>query len=504
MLRFVAGVTLAILGLGCTKARPLVNDPRLCPDWQGTIGPTFQGKCIQCHSSAEGGQLLGGYAVSSYNLAIGTGVPPSEIAGGADSKLVSTLNPATATAPHADMGDVYTLTKKWVVDCRASFLNEAYSVHTAGVMNPAEPDFHGTAVIDANGQYDLRLCQSCHGKDLKGGASTPSCLTCHQGGGAKACGACHAYPPATGAHAIHSVGGVLAKQVACSTCHPDHKAAEDHAYGSDGLLRSGPAQVALSGLAALTPANGKRLAPPTWDPTLRTCNNVYCHGATTPDSAAVTNSPSWDGPPRPASQACSYCHGTPPNGAGGKLCATCHRSVVDAQVKLINTSLHLNGTVDFADADTPCNACHGSATSNAPPPDLQGNTASSAKGVGMHQRHLTAPLLGIRGPIECSECHQVPATVGSPGHLGPGHAPGTVASAAVFPNVTGSGTLARAQSAQPTWNATSLTCSGSYCHGGGEPLNVDTSVGLQQTPSWVLADSGACHAYPPATGAHAI
>ena len=35
-------------------------------------------------------------------------------------------------------------------------------------------------------------------------------------------------------------------------------------------------------------------------------------------------------------------------------------------------------------------------------------------GVGQHQRHVTAPVLGIRGPIQCSECHQVPADVQQP------------------------------------------------------------------------------------------
>jgi predicted CxxxxCH...CXXCH cytochrome family protein len=398
---------------------------------------------------------------------------------------------------------------------KARLLEEEAPVHTAGVLDPNQPDFHGTLLLNSN--FNFGLCQTCHGQDFKGGTAGVSCLTCHQGSGGiqpgvmnsdgtPACGACHGATPASGKHKVHVDGGLLATKFVCSTCHPDHKSAQDHAFASDGSLRTGPAQVSLTGLAALSPADGTRVGPPTWDPSGRTCSNVYCHGATFADSAAVTNGPSWDAPPRPATQTCTFCHGLPPNGAGGTGCSNCHRSVVDAQSNLINPSLHLNGTVDFADPNTPCNTCHGSASSAAPPPDLQGNSAPSAVGVGQHQRHLTAPVLGIRGPIQCSECHQVPANVLSPGHFGQGHAPGAVVGAAVFPNVTGSGTLARAQSASPKWNPDSTTCSGAYCHGGGEPLNTDKTPGLLQTPNWGQPDSGACgvtcHGIPPQFAGH--
>jgi predicted CxxxxCH...CXXCH cytochrome family protein len=498
-LSIAAGIALAAVSFGCTKARSLADDPRLCPNWQTKIGPVFQERCSQCHSSGTG-TPQGGYDVSTYNLALGSGTPPPVVAGASDSRLLTVLNPVTATASHQGMEDVYALARTWVVDCRATFLDESISVHSAGVMDPTQPDFHGRHILDNN--YDLRLCQSCHGQDLQGGSSQVNCLDCHQGTGAKACGSCHAYPPATAAHTIHAAGGLLAKQIACSTCHPNHQSAKDHGYGADGLLRTSPALVVLSGLAA----SGTRTAPPAWDPASRTCKNVYCHGATMPDSAAVTSSPSWDASPRPATQACTYCHGVPPNGAGGRRCSNCHSSVVDANFTLVSTVLHLNGTVDFADPNTPCSTCHGSPASNAPPPDLQGSSDPAAKGVGQHQRHLTSPLLGIRGPIQCSECHQVPVNANSSGHFGAGHAPGTVAAATVFPIVAGSGTLARAQSASPKWDSTLLTCAGTYCHGGGEPLNIDKTVGLMQMPSWVTPDSGdcgtACHGLPPLFSGH--
>lgn len=507
-LRLIAIVAVAMSGLACTKARSLANDPRACPNWLQDIKPLFDERCLACHAPEN---PQGGYDVSRYDLALGTGLVPDVVVGDANSKLLATIDPAGATGPHAGMADLHALAKTWVVECRASFLDESTSVHTAGVLNPSQPDFHGKKVIDSN--YDLRVCKSCHGQRLQGekkswkAGDPPACTVCHSGVSPKACGACHGYPPATGAHAIHAGSGVLAKNLACANCHPDHRGADDHAYAGN-VLRTGPGQVVLSGLAALTPSNGKRAGAPAWDASSRTCANVYCHGATAPDSKAVTASPRWDAPHRDVSQNCTYCHGLPPNGAGGTRCATCHRSVVDPvdPTKLISTALHLDGKVDFAEAGTACNTCHGSASSMAPPPDLQGNVAISSLGVGLHARHLSSPVLGLRGPIQCSECHLVPSNVSGAAHFGAGHAPGTVMQAVVFPSGTGWGALAKADSAQPKWNHDTATCAGVYCHGGGEPLNTDKTTGVLQTPNWVAPDSGecgvACHGIPPRFSGH--
>src|ERR1700733_12922263 len=54
-----------------------------------------------------------------------------------------------------------------------------------------------------------------------------------------------------------------------------------------------------------------------------------------------------------------------------------------------------------------CDACHGSPESPAPPTDLEGNTWTSAAGVGAHQAHLQAPSK-LSPPIACEACHVVP------------------------------------------------------------------------------------------------
>jgi len=83
--------------------------------------------------------------------------------------------------------------------------------------------------------------------------------------------------------------------------------------------------------------------------------------------------------------------------------------------------------------------------------------------------------------------------VNDPGHID--HA----GPATVFP--PSAGPLARADSAQPSWNQ--VTCAGVYCHGAGAKLSTDTSPNVQRTPSWApgsgAADCGACHGIPPTT-----
>jgi predicted CxxxxCH...CXXCH cytochrome family protein len=172
---------------------------------------------------------------------------------------------------------------------------------------------------------------------------------------------------------------------------------------------------------------------------------------------------------------CQQCHGTDLSGGkAGVSCNQCH------------------GFQVASDGSTTCSSCHGSAQTPAPPRDVSGNTSPSARGVGAHQAHVLGKTL-ISATIACSTCHQVPASVDSPGHIDHPRAA----------TVTFSG-LALADGAVPTWNGAS--CSNSYCHGGGQDLAGDTAFALR-TPMWTLGTSqafcGSCHGIPPSTAAHA-
>jgi predicted CxxxxCH...CXXCH cytochrome family protein len=172
---------------------------------------------------------------------------------------------------------------------------------------------------------------------------------------------------------------------------------------------------------------------------------------------------------------CQQCHGTDLSGGkAGVSCNQCHAFQV------------------ASDGSTTCTSCHGSAQTPAPPRDVSGNTSASARGVGAHQAHVLGKTF-ISAAIACSACHQVPASVDSPGHI---DHPRAV-------TVTFSG-LAVAGGATPAWNGTS--CTNSYCHGGGQDLAGDTAFQLR-APVWTLGTSqafcGSCHGVPPSTAVHA-
>jgi predicted CxxxxCH...CXXCH cytochrome family protein len=290
-------------------------------------------------------------------------------------------------------------------DCDAST-----GYHPAGwadTKNQSSPSFHKN-VLRATGDK-LSVCQTCHGTDFGGGAVGVSCLTagCHtKPGGPEFCGTCHGGPggplPSTGAHLLHATF--------CNDCHdvPKTFAQPDHITGTP--------RVAFSGLAT---SGGKT---PTFDPTAKSCSNVYCH---------VSQTPVWALPP--AVIACNSCHETPPAShqawsrvamppAGATpqqvaaVCAKCHPVPTPGATPALGDT-HVNGQVDFQPTIA-CNTCHGHDATGAPPVALDGATDPSDHGVGQHQAHLDETLAGRIGHVvACPTCHTVPASVTQPGHL---------------------------------------------------------------------------------------
>lgn len=145
---------------------------------------------------------------------------------------------------------------------------------------------------------------------------------------------------------------------------------------------------------------------------------------------------------------CKTCHG--PDYSGGSVRVTCRKC-------------HQNpaGPED-------CTTCHGS-TNPAPPRDLGGNTAATARGVGAHQTHVAGSFAASN--VACNECHEIPSIVYTPGHLdspspaevlfdGPlakkvTNIPGGFFYSATMPQVIPS----------PSYDAQALKCSNTYCHG---------------------------------------
>jgi predicted CxxxxCH...CXXCH cytochrome family protein len=119
----------------------------------------------------------------------------------------------------------------------------------------------------------------------------------------------------------------------------------------------------------------------------------------------------------------------------------------------------------------PCDGCHGGPESPAPPNDVEGNTRTTAVGVGAHQAHLRTPSK-LSAPIACTTCHAVPVAIDSPGHLaGPG--PAIV-------------------DARLGYDHDTQLCTNTYCHG-------------SALPPWTSSGEvtcGSCHGVPPMDASH--
>ena len=229
-----------------------------------------------------------------------------------------------------------------------------------------------------------KSCGSCHGFPPAGGhPDAKQCHLCHKGvvdsaarivdaarhingkvelSGGGGCNSCHgssknAAPPrdtsggsaissrGVGAHQAHVTANGRHRALGCSTCHINPKGVGDKGHMDTKL----PAEVTFDALARgdlrATPAG----LQPAWDNTKLSCSAVYCHGL----PGASHPSPSWT---QPHTSSCGSCHGMPPvktlSGSAHpkatlSTCHTCHKGVVDSSGKIVDTTKHINGKIDF-------------------------------------------------------------------------------------------------------------------------------------------------------------
>jgi predicted CxxxxCH...CXXCH cytochrome family protein len=316
-------------------------------------------------------------------------------------------------------------------------------------------------------------CGRCHDGTLSRPAGVTlaapgatACTSCHgQPGGILACGTCHGdgtreYPPrdlcffpgdakTAGAHAAHVESSVERQGgYPCSTCHPVPQASPPSSVIS-GLHGNGTVDVIFD----QTLIGGEA----SFDATTGACA-VACH-----DAGGQRPRPTWSEPPTPVG--CNDCHLSPPAGHFAGACTGCHVEANATGTALSGGPLHLDGRVELGNGNGTCGACHG--TGSDPWPSTFA-----------HQGHKSPT---ITTPVACSDCHVVPATVLSPGHLD------GVAHVAFSGRATERG-------ASPAWNGTS--CTNTACHGAN--LAAPPAV----VPVWTdgsgaAAACGACHGIPP-------
>ena len=287
-----------------------------------------------------------------------------------------------------------------------------------------------------------------------------------------------------GAHASHMQVSSWRAAISCTQCHTVPTSLESIGHIDHSL----PAYVRFGSLAGSTAA---------WNES--TCSNTYCHGATLSymgvGAGGTTTTPVWtkvDG----SQSTCGSCHGLPPPSPHPQDadCGKCHNTMTPGGGLVItDPTRHIDGNLDVDD-DKPCNYCHGNATAtpssnsdpvNAPPLDTLGNSSTVDRGVGAHQSHLSPSSLFFKA-IVCSDCHTVPATVNSVGHID--H------SLPAYLNFS-----ARAGSS-PTWNG--AICSNVYCHGSTLTDGTTGAGGKATSPIWAKVDGSqaacnSCHGNPP-------
>lgn len=322
------------------------------------------------------------------------------------------------------------------------------------------PEKHVDGVVEEHSV----ACNACHGNDknnapphdLEGDTSTSA--------------------PGVGAHQAHLQGGANSRALACNECHVVPKKVTD-----PGHTGQPPAKLTFSGVAA---SNGRT---PTFDPVTLTCSN-WCHSPDKPGGS----SPVWtrQGGHLP----CNGCHGLPPAPPHPQVptCHKCHSAVVGTDDRtIINRALHVDGKVEIASLQ--CDSCHGDPTRPgtdlqraAPPADFEGNTSTTAPGVGAHQIHLAGS--SFARPVACNECHVVPTSLTSPGHVD--HP---------LPAILTFSGVATAFGAQPT--IANLTCKNTFCHNP-RLFSHQDSGGTLNAPVWTKVDGtqdkcGTCHGLPP-------
>lgn len=249
-----------------------------------------------------------------------------------------------------------------------------------------------------------------------------------------------------GAHQAHlDPAPTWHRRVHCVDCHmvPADMESPRHMDGD------GKAEVTFSKVAGMSS---------TYDSMAATCA-TWCHGSAS--FGGVNPTPRWtkvDG----SQASCGSCHGAPPAAPHPQdaNCASCHPTMNPGSKTFLDPNRHIDGTVDVVGGagGGGCSSCHGSAINAAPPSDLSGGTARTARGVGAHQAHLTASTW--RRAMPCSSCHIVPTQSDSPGHRD-----GDNVAEVKFDTMNPQG----------SYSAANATCSTNYCHGTGRS-NTGTAV----------------------------
>lgn len=268
-----------------------------------------------------------------------------------------------------------------------------------------------------------------------------------------------------GPHPSHTARTVVHAALGCDECHAQACSAQNPNVVFGSLARAGGAS-------------------PTWDPTARTCSNVYCHGSS-------PLPPTWTYADPTGQANCGACHGYPPasHDPTSTQCSTCHSDTVlpDGTINLAGGK-HINGSIEA----TGCNGCHafppatGAHLAHADPAARVGNDL-----LALQDREppgtspTSAPAVYGFG---CKNCHPI----SNPNHNNPQRQVALL----LYESTGTSGSLKARNAPTAAYDPATKTCSGVYCHSTGQ-----AAPSFKTTPAWDSTGGlpcSACHDNPPA------
>jgi predicted CxxxxCH...CXXCH cytochrome family protein len=368
--------------------------------------------CSSCHADKTGaGNLSGahGYHVTTLGRKCSD----------CHSTVVDSSDNITGPALHVNgqpdisaSGLTYNSTQKTCTSaCHSSASPNWYDkAHAAGWSSPTQ---HGYTFLN-----DTAACKTCHGSDLKGGASLISCDSCHTGGQGwrTNCTFCHggtdnqSGAPPNGVHGESSVStvpvGAHTKHVQAASTHTAYGCATCHgktftSFDETGHFTAGQTDAAIQ----FTGVSGTSA---TWTHASGNCSSLYCHG----NGQTAGGNVQWTSS---TAMTCSSCHAykaDPTSLSGshryhvktlGKGCESCHAAVVNSSDAVISAALHINGQADVSAAGLTYNATLKTCTS----------TCHSAGSKGWndktHPSGWTAPAQHgytfLNDTAACKTCH---------------------------------------------------------------------------------------------------
>jgi predicted CxxxxCH...CXXCH cytochrome family protein len=317
------------------------------------------------------------------------------------------------------------------------------TVHDASVLNPISINFHGATVKEKG----LESCKQCHAAKFDGGTANKSCAAanCHPNVAVHQSGINN--PTSTNFHGKY----IATKKIPmsdCNQCHGDNYA-------------GGTASPACTNCHSKITSHKNGISDPA---------SINFHGK-------FIASLNWD------MTKCTECHGNNyTGGVASPSCNTCHKNPGGPEA---------------------CNTCHGNFTNPsliAPPVDRNRKTDVTLASVGAHSTHL----LNVKiGPLtKCSDCHVIPTTLNSPGHID--NTPKA--------EVLMSSQYSSYQIGTAAYDNTTNKCTNTYCHGGFAfnksasqyqfAYTADKIEGNNFLPIWNKLDGtqaacGSCHGLPP-------